>query len=38
MTAPVEAVLRGSRRDLELGRRLKPGQDFSVGIPHSSNI
>lgn len=38
MTAPVEAVLRGSRRDLALGRRLKPGHDFSVGIPQSSNI
>ena len=31
-------MLRGSRRDLALGRRLKPGHDFSVGIPQSSNI
>lgn len=28
----------GRRRDLALGRRLKPGQFSSVGIPQSSNI
>lgn len=30
--------LLGSRRERALGRRLKPGQVSSVGIPHSSKI
>ena len=36
MTAPVVAELRGRRRALAFGRRLKPGQMSSVGIPQSS--
>jgi len=38
MTAPTFCCVRGSRRDFAYGRRLKPGQFSSVGMPHSSNI
>ena len=38
MTAPTVCCVRGRRNDLALGRRLKPGQVSSVGIPQSSKI
>ncbi len=38
ITEPVAALVRGRRRDFALGRRLKSGQDFSVGVPLSSKI
>lgn len=38
MTAPTFCWVRGRRRDFAFGRRLKPGQFSSVGMPQSSNI
>lgn len=40
MTAPVDfwVFVVGRRRERALGRRLKPGQDCSVGMPQSSKI
>lgn len=38
MTAPTFCCVRGKRRDLAFGRRLKPGQFSSVGMPQSSKI
>ena len=38
ITAPVVWNVFGRRSERALGRRLKPGQVASVGIPQSSNI
>ena len=38
ITAPVVWEVFGRRSERALGRRLKPGQVASVGIPQSSNI